>query len=356
MVRLPFKETNFNGEGLGHSRSSVVAQFYRNEARLMCTPDLKKEYDRVVREYCDLGHMRCIPHSNVSSGPSYYLPHHAVIKPESVSTKVRVVFNASSPTSTGLSLNDILHTAFHRFVSRRGCPLHLYSDNGSTFVGASKILARNFLQASRDGVTAYYALQGLTWHFIPPGAPHMGGLWEAGVKSFKAHFRKFAGSMKFTFEEFSTLLSRIEAWLNSRPLSPISQDPFDFAALTPGHFFIGTPILVPVDPQIDTSSTSILNRWEKLKAIHQTFCSRWKNEYLRELQKRNKWQTSEPNVTVDSLVAVIDDNLPPNAWRLGRISKVYLGSDERVRVADIVTQQGTITRPVTKLVVLSSQN
>ncbi|XP_073821387.1 uncharacterized protein [Musca autumnalis] len=98
-------------------------------------------------------------------------------------------------------------------------------------------------------------------------------------------------------------------------------DPSDLAALTPGHFLIGTPILVPVDPHADSSSISILNRWEKLKAIHQTFCSRWKNEYLRELQKRNKWQTSEPNVTVDSLVAVIDDNLPPNAWRLGRISK-----------------------------------
>ncbi|XP_073831493.1 uncharacterized protein [Musca autumnalis] len=266
------------------------------------------------------------------------------------STKA-IHLEATSDLSTSTFLS-----AFHRFVSRRGSPLHLYSDNGTTFVGASKLLARNFLQAVREGVTAHYGLQQLTWHFIPPGAPHMGGLWEAGVKSFKAHFRKFAGTMKFTFEEFSTLLSRIEACLNSRPLSPISQDPTDLAALTPGHFLIGTPILVPVDPSVDISSISMLNRWEKLKAIHQTFCSRWKNEYLRELQKRNKWQTSEPNVTVDSLVAVIDDNLPPNAWRLGRISKVYMGSDGRVRVEDVVTQRGTITRPITKLVVISAQN
>lgn len=246
--------------------------------------------------------------------------------------------------------------AFHRFVSRRGCPLHLYSDNGTTFVGASRILEREFIHAARAGTESNYAHQSLSWHFIPPGAPHMGGLWEAGVKSFKSHFRKFAGSFKFTFEEFSTILSRIEACLNSRPLSPISSDPNDFAALTPGHFLIGTPILAPIDPRIEESPVSILNRWQRLKAIHQSFCVRWKNEYLRELQKRVKWQSSEKNIEENTLVVIQDDNLPPNVWRLGRVCKTYFGTDRRVRVADVVTQKGTITRPITKLVVISSPN
>lgn len=246
--------------------------------------------------------------------------------------------------------------AFNRFISRRGCPLHLYSDNGTTFVGASKILTRDFIQASRSYVAANYSHQNLSWHFIPPGAPHMGGLWEAGVKSFKSHFRKFAGSFKFTFEEFVTLLSRIEACLNSRPLSPISQDPSDFSALTPGHFLIGSPILATIDPRLEESPASIINRWQRLKALHQHFCTRWKNEYLRELQKRVKWQTAEKNLQENTLVVIQDENLPPNSWRLGRVSKTYCGSDRRVRVADIVTQKGTITRPITKLVVISSDN
>lgn len=181
----------------------------------------------------------------------------------------------------------------------------------------------------------------------------MGGLWEAGVKSFKTHFRKFAGSYKFTFEEFSTLLSRIESCLNSRPLSPISSDPTDFAALTPGHFLIGTPILAPIDPNIDESPISLINRWKRLKAIHQSFCARWKTEYLRELQKRHKWQTPEKDIEENTLVAIYDENLPPNSWRLGRVSKTYRGSDGHVRVADLVTQKGVITRPITKFVVLS---
>lgn len=226
---------------------------------------------------------------------------------------VLVFFNEGHPSRSESDLStSAFMAAFQRFVSRRGCPLHLYSDNGTTFVGASKLLAKDFLKASQDYVSVQNAHQGLTWNFIPQGAPHMGGLWKAGVKSFKTHFRKFSGSMKFTFEEFSTLLARIEACLNSRPLSPISQDPFDLSALTPGHFLIGTPILSPIDPKIHDPSTSILNRWEKLKAVHQTFCSRWKSEYLKELHKRHKWQTREANLSIGSLVVIKDDNLPPN--------------------------------------------
>lgn len=84
-----------------------------------------------------------------------------------------------------------------------------------------------------------------------------GGLWETGVKSFKTHFRKEAGAFKFTFEELSTLLARIEAYLNSRPLSPMSEDPSELAVLTPGHFLFGSPILAPAEPSIDSNPLSL---------------------------------------------------------------------------------------------------
>lgn len=247
-------------------------------------------------------------------------------------------------------------SAFSRFVSRRGCPLHLHSDNGTTFIGASRIIAKQFIHTSQQAVLSNYAHQKVSWHFIPPGAPHMGGLWEAGVKSFKQHFKKTAGVLKYTFEEFQTLLAKIEACLNSRPISPVSQNPSDLTALTPGHFLIGSPILVPLESISEQVPISIHNRWQRLKAMYQTFCARWKNEYLKEQQKRYKWRKSEENLTENSLVVIKEENLPPNCWRLGRITKVYHGTDNRVRVADILTQRGTITRPISKLVVLFSES
>ncbi|XP_062141924.1 uncharacterized protein LOC133849944 [Drosophila sulfurigaster albostrigata] len=181
--------------------------------------------------------------------------------------------------------------AFSRFIARRGCPHQMYSDNGKTFVGADKVISNDFLEATRECIIAQHAHKSLSWHFNPPGAPHMGGLWEAGVKSFKALFYKATSTSKYTFEELSTLLAKIEACLNSRPISPMSEDPADLLALTPGHFLIGGPLLSVLEPPINQPATSILNRWQRLKALHQQFCFRWKDEYLKELHKRTKWQS-----------------------------------------------------------------
>jgi len=77
---------------------------------------------------------------------------------------------------------------------------------------------------------------------------------EAFVKPkgicFKTLFYKSTATRKYTFEELSTLLARLEACLNSRQLSPMSEDPTDLLALTPGHFLVGGPLLSIVEPEV----------------------------------------------------------------------------------------------------------
>ncbi|XP_046808368.1 uncharacterized protein LOC124420202 [Lucilia cuprina] len=107
-VNLPFI---YPPVELGNSRHVAMAQFLRNEKSLIKKPELKMEYDNVLQEYIELGHMRHIKYNpNTSSNTHYYLPHHAVVKLDRVTTKVRVVFNASSKTSNSNSLNDTLYT------------------------------------------------------------------------------------------------------------------------------------------------------------------------------------------------------------------------------------------------------
>lgn len=131
--------------------------------------------------------------------------------------------------------------AFKRFVARKGGVSDLYSDNGSNFVGADRILQDHLKQLNDDPlVQNYFARKGTTWHFNPPASPHHGGLWEAGVKSIKYHLRRLVRDLVFTFEEMTTILSQIEACLNSRPLCSISDDLNDMNYLTtPGHFYLG---------------------------------------------------------------------------------------------------------------------
>ncbi|XP_043064528.1 uncharacterized protein LOC122320485 [Drosophila ficusphila] len=245
--------------------------------------------------------------------------------------------------------------AFARFVARRGCPQRVYSDNGKTFVGAATLLSRDFLQAVKESAMGTYGHQGLLWRFIPPCALHMGGLWETGGKSFKTLFYKATSSRKYTFEKLSTILSKVEACFNSRPLSPMSEDPSDLLALTPGHFLIGGPLLSTAEPEIKGEDKSIINRWQHLKAQHQQFNVRWKEEYLKELHKRNKWQVPDRNIQVGDMVVVKEDNIPSNDWRLGRVVSVYPGADRRVGVIDVLTSRGTIKRPVHKVVLLPTE-
>jgi hypothetical protein len=81
---------------------------------------------------------------------------------------------------------------------------------------------------------SYLTDQGIEWTFIPPSSPYMGGIWEAGVKSLKSHFKRVVGSLLITAEEMHTLLTLIESCLNSRPITPMSSDPNDLKPLTAG--------------------------------------------------------------------------------------------------------------------------
>lgn len=125
------------------------------------------------------------------------------------------------------------------------------------------------------------------WHFNPPGAPHFGSLWEAAVCSAKRLdiYTSF-------YEEMSTVLYRMEAVLNLRPLTFLSIDPHDLDCLSPSHFLIRQPLLaVPPRVNVDTGRT-IVNRWKLLDQYHQTFWRRWFNKYLQTLQASTKWSMS----------------------------------------------------------------
>lgn len=239
-----------------------------------------------------------------------------------------------------------------RFVARRGIPTDIYSDCGSNFLGASKQLHELFKDSStRHQVSSAVSC---TWHFNPPSAPHFGGLWEAAVRSAKSLLVKEMGEHKFTLEELTTVLCRIEAILNSRPLTPASSDPTDLECLTPGHFLIGQPLLAIPEREegIPTKRLSFNNRWKLLHQCVQAFWRRWRGEYLQTLQVRGRWASDQPSLLIDDMVIIKENHTPPLTWPLGRITEIMPGSDGVVRVARVRTQQGSFIRPIVKLVKL----
>ena len=552
IVALPF---NSKKDQLGESRLMATKRLIGLERKLERDPELKTKYNAVLQEYLTLGHMSEVK-DNATTGGGFYLPHHAVIKDSSLTTKVRVVFDGSAKSSTGIALNDTLMVGptiqddifslllrfrnyqyvltgdiekmYRQFEVRKedrkyqrilwrgpsgsiktyelntvtfglspapflairclhqlandemakypraaqiikrdlyvddlltgattfddalhlrneitallqrgglnlrqwasneplllkGLPsgsinlklqsrqdqtiktlgVHwnserdiiiytvspiarngrvtkrtvlshiarifdplgllgpvvtcakIYSDNGTNFVGANNKLneiVKHLRSETHNEKTFKFCVDnGIKWHFIPPQSPNFGGIWEAAVKSFKHHLRRVVGQQLLTFEQLYTLITEVEAILNSRPLTPISSDPNDPIVLSPGHYLIGNSLTSLPEVNYINTPYNRLSLWQHIQKIKQDFWARWHKEYLNELNIRHRWSQGSHSIREGSLVLIKEDNLPPLRWLMGRVIETRPGSDGVVRVVRIKTSKGVIERNVRKL-------
>lgn len=208
---------------------------------------------------------------------------------------------------------------------------NIFSDCGTNFVGANHEMREFFDNITsnkfKNTILEYLSKDGINWSFIPPRSPHFGGLWEAGVRQAKYYLHRIVGNASLTFEELSTVFTQIEACMNSRPLSPLSNDPQDLSPLTPGHFLVGESLVALPEADVRDINCNRLDRYQYLKQIVQTFWDRWYKECLSDLNKRSKWKyPNSPNLKVGDLVVLRDENLPPLKWSLGRVEQLYPAS------------------------------
>ncbi|XP_076377131.1 uncharacterized protein LOC117220354 [Megalopta genalis] len=252
---------------------------------------------------------------------------------------------------------DSFLNCLRRFTARRGMCRVIHSDNGTNFIGArNELRDLGHLLASpahNDKVKGALAQNKIQWQLIPPRAPHFGGLWERAVRSVKTHLRRVIGEQRLTFEEMCTVLTQVEACLNSRPLHPLSSDPSDLNPLTPGHFLVGEALTALPHVHLLDTPRNRLNRFQLLQQMVQHFWKRWHQEYLHGLQQRRKWRQGCAVVPkVGALVLIKEDNLPPMKWALGRIWELHPGQDGVCRVVTLRTAQGTLKRPTTRICLL----
>lgn len=255
---------------------------------------------------------------------------------------------------TSLSTEAFLAT-LSRFVARRSLPTDMYCDNGTNFRGADRQISEivTFIRAKNNQEVVQTALnhRGIKFHFACPKAPFMGGLYESNIKNVKFHLNRVVGNHTLTLEEFITVLSRVEAVLNSRPLCEISPSPDELEALTPGHFLTGGPLLDVPEPQLMDVTLNRLNRWQMVSRMVQHFWQRWSNEYLLSLQQRAKWFSPDSeNLKVGQLVWIKEDGVAPLNYPLGKIEEVLPNSNDGiVRIVNVRTATGVLRRPVRRL-------
>ena len=178
----------------------------------------------------------------------------------------------------------------------------------------------------------HFAELHVEWTFNLEKAPWWGGIFERCLK-------KSVGRTSLTYDELSTLVTEIEAVLNSRPLTYVSTDDLE-EPLTPSHLLLGYRVLslpdptLSDDPDYDESANDLGRRMKHLLKTSEKFWKRWKKEYLLELREfHHTHQISKgvkDVVQEGQIVTVYDNGQPRGLWRVGRIEGVIPGPDGKI--------------------------
>ena len=151
-----------------------------------------------------------------------------------------------------LSTSTFLN-ALKRFISKRGCPEYILSDNATTFKAANDVLEKAWSEVVFHEDTQNFAARNkIAWKNITPHAAWEGGVYERIVGLAKDAFKKAIGKRTLTFDQMNTLTAEVEALLNTRPIADIGEDsvaairPFDFLQI---HGHPAIPLTSPPDEQ-----------------------------------------------------------------------------------------------------------
>lgn len=247
--------------------------------------------------------------------------------------------------------SDAFIDAFQRFAARRGYCAQIISDNAKTFVGAKRQILEIEEIFKKSAHSHVFSTRGIEWKFIMPRSPSQGGSHEVAVKLFKHHLWRVMGSNVLSVIELESLMIRIEGCLNSRPLAIQSDDPNDHIVVTPAQLISGYSLVAapPVEPILENEPITN-HHLRKIQYWHQNIWRQWQSDYINNLQCRGRWQNKQPNVKVDDIVLIKEDNLAPQHWLMGKIIEVHPGRDGCVRNVTLKCGSGSILkRAVQKL-------
>lgn len=153
-------------------------------------------------------------------------------------------------------------------------------------------------------------------------------------------------------------MAETEAIVNSRPLavdtasdvnSPVCLSPINLLTMK-------SKVVLPPPGNFSSVGVYTRRRWRRVQHIANEFWTRWRKEYLQQLQNRTKWQTKRGNFNVGDIVLLKDSTLfeNRNTWPIGKVVRTFNGNDGLVRCADVYVSRSksVIRRPITKLVLL----
>ena len=220
---------------------------------------------------------------------------------------------------------DSFIQALPRFMGRQGKVRSIRSDNGTNFVGTDNELRNALKEMNQDQIRNYLLQNGtdwITWYKNPPGASHMGGVWEGQTRSARnilATLLKTHGH-SLNDEGLGTLVAETEAIINSRPLTveSLSDINSEIPSSLSNLLTMKSDVIMPPPGIFNRPDLYSRRRWRRVQHIAGEFWSRWRKEFLESLQARQKWNIPKRNFQVGDIVFLKEDT-GRNKWPMARI-------------------------------------
>ena len=214
-----------------------------------------------------------------------------------------VIFSCSLSRAIHLELiNNLETTTFlpclKRLIARRARPRTIYSDNGSTFVKASK-----WLKEVRDDERVRDLLEqyDISWKFNLSRAPWWGGQFERLIGVVKSAMYKVIGGATLTWDELCDVVLDVEIQINRRPLSYMEDD-VELPTLTPNTFLFQRTSDLPESEPWRIGETDLRKRAKYLITCKNGLWRRWKREYLTALRERHSLIHNTPKYEVKAFI------------------------------------------------------
>ncbi|KAA0703644.1 hypothetical protein E1301_Tti015510 [Triplophysa tibetana] len=193
---------------------------------------------------------------------------------------------------------DAFINALRAFIAIRGNVHQLRCDQGTNFVGARREFAELLKEMDQERVKAL----GCEFFMNPPAASHMGGVWERQIRTVRSVLTAILdqSSRRLDSTSLRTFLYEVMAIVNSRPLTAEHlNDPSGLEPLTPNHILtMKSTILLPPPGQFVGEDLYLQKRWRRVQYLANEIWTRWRKEYLLNLQPRQKWHMDKRNLKV----------------------------------------------------------
>ena len=290
--------------------------------------------------------MAPLPNSRLCPSPTFHIVSMDLFGPIFIKDTVKqrttkkcwgVIFSCTVVRALYIDLTedystDAILQTIRRFVSIRGCPSEIQSDQGSQLIAAAKDIAELVKDWDWQPVHDWALKNKIKWTLAPAEGQHQNGLSESLIRSVKRTMKhKITCHKTCTFSQLQMVFFEIANIINSRPIGVTSSsDPRHPDPITPNDLILGRASNeVPQGPF--DSEKRITRRFRFLQSLVTDWWHEWYQVVLPSLVPSYKWLQRHRNVCIGDICLIRYGKDKRATYRLGRVTELSKGTDGLVR-------------------------